>query len=85
MMADYDSNMIKPVEGLQSITGLTPAKRRDERKRRQQFNQESQEKDEQLMNESAEDEEQDMDTPSEGGTENRDNMNSGSTGIDYCA
>jgi hypothetical protein len=83
MMADYDSNMIKPVEGLQSITGLTPAKRRDERKRRQQFRQESQEKDEQLVNESAQ--QQDLDNPTEGGTENRDNMNSGSTGIDYCA
>lgn len=83
MMADYNSNMIKPVEGLQSITGLTPAKRRDERKRRQQFQQENQGKDEQLMNESVE--QQDKDDPSEGGAEDRDNMNSGTTGIDYCA
>ncbi len=82
MMADYDSNMIKPVEGLQSITGLTPAKRRQERKRRQQFNKESEEKDEQLINESAE---QDMDNTSEVWTEKPDNMNSETTGIDYCA
>jgi hypothetical protein len=83
MMADYNSNMIKPVEGLQSITGLTPAKRRDERKRRQQLQQEGQDKDEQLMNESVE--QQDKDDPSEEWTEDRDNMNSGTTGIDYCA
>lgn len=82
-MADYNSNMIKPVEGLQSITGLTPAKRRDERKRRQQFQQENQDEDEQLMNESVE--QQDKDDPSEGWTEDRGNMNSGTTGIDYCA
>jgi hypothetical protein len=83
MMADYDSNLIKPVEGLQSITGLTPAKRREERKRRQQLDQESEEKDEQQMDESAE--EQDMDNPSEDWTENPDNINSENTGIDYCA
>lgn len=82
-MADYNSNMIKPVEGLQSITGLTPAKRRDERKRRQQLQQEDQDKDEQQMNESVE--QQDKDDPSEEWTEDRDNMNSGTTGIDYCA
>ncbi len=83
MMADYDSNMIKPVEGLQSITGLTPAKRREERKRRQQFQQESEEKDEQQLNESAD--QQDLDNPSEVWTENQDNLNSDTTGIDYCA
>jgi len=82
-MADYNSNMIKPVEGLQSITGLTPAKRRDERKRRQQFKQENRDEDEQVMNESAQ--QQDVDNPSEEWTENPDNMNSGTAGIDYCA
>ena len=82
-MVDYDSNIIKPVEGLQSIIGLTPAKRREERKRRQQFKQESEEKDEQMKNES--DETQDMDNTSEGWAENQDKMNSESTGIDYCA
>ncbi|MHC4725994.1 MAG: hypothetical protein ACYS17_02105 [Planctomycetota bacterium] len=83
MMADYDSNIIKPVEGLQSVTGLTSAKRREEKNRRQQLKQESQEKEEQLMNES--DEQQDMDDSSEGWNEKQYNMNSGSTGIDYCA
>jgi len=83
MMADYDSNMIKPVEGLQSITGLTPAKRREERKRQQQFHQENEDKDEQQMNQSVE--QQDMDNPSEVLTENRANLDSDSTGIDYCA
>lgn len=83
MMAEYDSNMIKPVEGLQSITGLTPAKRRQERKRRQQLNQESEQKDEQLTNESAQ--QRNMDDNSEEWTENRDNMNPESNRIDYRA
>jgi len=39
-MADYDSNLIKPVKGLQNITGLTPTRRREDGKRRQQFHQE---------------------------------------------
>ncbi len=34
-MADNDFNMVKPVESLQNISGLSPAKRREERKRRQ--------------------------------------------------
>ena len=82
-MADYDSNLIKPVEGLQSIAGLKPAKRREERKRRQQFNQESEQKDEQQMNESVE--LQDTDNTSGDWAENPENLNSESTGIDYCA
>jgi hypothetical protein len=40
-MADYDSNLIKPVQGLQNIGGLSPAKRRKERKRRRQVPAES--------------------------------------------
>lgn len=35
-MADNDSNTIKPVESLQNIPILTPAKRRDQRTQRQQ-------------------------------------------------
>lgn len=35
-MADNDSNTIKPVESLQNIPVLTPAKRRDQRTQRQQ-------------------------------------------------
>jgi hypothetical protein len=81
-MADYNSNMIKPVEGLQSITGLTPAKRREERRRRQQLNQENEEKDEQKMDESFG--EQDMNQDEEL-AEKRVDLNPDSTGIDYCA
>ncbi|MGD8501044.1 MAG: hypothetical protein PVJ86_10380 [Phycisphaerales bacterium] len=73
-MADYDSNMIKPVEGLQNITGLTPARRREERKRRQQSNQENREKDESTADE---------ETLPQGQTENGNDQDS--TGIDYCA
>ena len=35
-MADSDSNIIKPVESLQNVPVLTPAKRREQRKQRQQ-------------------------------------------------
>jgi hypothetical protein len=35
-MADSDSNIIKPVETMQNLPGVTPAKRREERKRRQE-------------------------------------------------
>ena len=31
-MADKDSSMVKPVESLQNIGGVTPAKRREKRK-----------------------------------------------------
>jgi len=34
-MADNNHNIIKPVESLQNITGITAAKRREERKKRQ--------------------------------------------------
>ncbi len=81
-MADYDSNMIKPVEGLQSITGLTPAKRREKRKRRQLYK-ENEEKDEQQLNGSVE--EQDEVNPSDEWAEDQDNQNSDSTGVDYHA
>ena len=82
-MADYNSNMIKPVEGLQSITGLTPAKRREERKRRRQLQQENQEQGEQQLNESVD--EQDIDNPDQKWTGNQGDRNSDSIGIDYCA
>lgn len=36
-MENYDSNMIKPVDGLQSIIALTPAKRREQRRRKQEM------------------------------------------------
>ena len=34
-MPDYNSNIIKPVENLQNIPSLAPAKDREQRKRRQ--------------------------------------------------
>lgn len=40
-MDNYDSNMIKPVDGLQNITGLAPARRREQRRRKQNFDSES--------------------------------------------
>ena len=82
-MADYDSNTIKPVEGLQSITGLTPAKRREERKQRRQLQQENEKEGEQQLDESVD--EQDMADSPEKQTENRANRNHDDTRIDYCA
>ena len=82
-MADYDSNMIKPVEGLQSITGLTPAKRREERKRRRQLHQENEEEGEQQLDDSVD--EQDMNNSGRVWTENQSDRNSDNTRIDYCA
>ncbi len=85
-MADYDSNMIKPVEGLQSITGLTPAKRREERKRRQQLHQENEEEGESAkggLDESVD--EQDMNNSDREWTEKQSDRNSDNTRIDYCA
>ena len=73
-MADYDSNMIKPVESLQNITGLTPAKRREERKRRQQLSEHKKEKDESVEGET--------DTPQEWKEHGNDQD---SDGIDYRA
>ncbi len=40
MIADNDFNIIKPVEGLQNIAGLTPVKHREQRKRRQDLHEE---------------------------------------------
>jgi hypothetical protein len=85
-MADYDSNMIKPVESLQNIAGLTPAKRREERKRRQQLPKEDKQK-----NESAEDEtNESVDELAKGrvnqlkeGTVTKNGRDDGR--IDYCA
>jgi len=51
-MADKDYNIIKPVEGLQNITGLTPTRRREQRKRRQDLNKENKEEAEQELNDS---------------------------------
>jgi len=53
-MADSDLNIIKAVEALPSIQGLTPARQRQERRRREQPDEHSgSEPDEELANEAA--------------------------------
>jgi len=73
-MADYNSNLIKPVQGLQNIAGLAPAERRRERGRRRQLPDERAEHEESVPDEQA--------SPQEG-IENSDDRNN--SGIDYCA
>ena len=87
-MADYDSNMIKPVEGLQNITGLSPAKRREQKKRRQQLHEENEEEDkstESGSNESVDESTQGRGNLPEEQTANEDDPNPDNLGIDYCA
>ncbi|MHC4570552.1 MAG: hypothetical protein ACYS0C_00550 [Planctomycetota bacterium] len=75
-MADKDSNIIKPVESLQNITGLTPARRREERKRRQDLHKKQEQEIEEEPNETID--EQNL---SDELTENENGQNT----IDYCA
>jgi len=75
-MADYDSNLIKPVESLQNISGLAPVKHREERKRRQQLHHEDNEKDETT---------QDQEAQPEKKSDVESDINTESIGIDYCA
>jgi hypothetical protein len=75
-MTDYDSNMIKPVDSLKNISGLTPVKHREERKSRQQLQHENDEKDETLKGE---------ETLPEEKVGNESDIKSDSIGIDYCA
>jgi len=75
-MADNDSNTIKPVESLQNIPVLTPAKRREQRKHRQQTHRENKEYSEQEQNSLADQQELDAEL-----TENENDQNT----IDYCA
>ena len=79
-MADKDLNIIKPVNGLQNIAGLTPAKRREERKRRQNLHEKKQKESEQKLNESVD--QQDLSNEL---TKNKNGNNPDDTGIDYCA
>jgi hypothetical protein len=74
-MADYDTNLIKPVQGLQNVAGLAPAKRRKDRNRRRQSHEKGKER-----NELAEDAEAAL--PQER-AEDKDEKDGG--GIDYCA
>ncbi|MDH4240168.1 MAG: hypothetical protein OEW48_11450 [Phycisphaerae bacterium] len=78
-MADNDSNTIKPVESLQNIPVLTPAKGREQRRHHQQTHRGNKEDSEQEQNSLVE--EQDL------GEEISENENdrSASGGIDYCA
>ncbi len=78
-MADNDSNTIKPVESLQNIPVLTPAKRREQGKRRQQLHKGNKEHPEQEQNNLADEQNLDVEL-----TENE-NDQSASGGIDYCA
>jgi len=75
-MADNDSNTIKPVESLQNIPVLTPAKRREQGKRRQPLHKGNKEHSEQEQNNLAD--EQDLDVEL---TENENDRDT----IDYCA
>jgi len=76
-MADYDSNLIKPVDALKNITGLDPVKHRKERKRRQKLHHENEGKDESAGEEET--------PPEERTTGNKRDINSDDIGIDYCA
>jgi len=78
-MADNDYKTIKPVESLQNIAGLTPAKRREERKRRQNLptdHKEERESTEGGLNESVEPENHDSEL-----TDDENDRHS----VDYCA
>ncbi len=87
-MADYDFDMIKPVEGLQNVTGLNPAKRREERRRQRQFrdqkgNQNESDNDDSNLNVDISDEEKD--SLSEELTGKDENRGIESPGIDFRA
>jgi hypothetical protein len=79
-MADKDLNIVKPVDGLQNIAGLTPARRREERKRRQNLHEKKQKESEQKLNESVD--QQDLSNEL---TKNKNGDNPDDVGIDYCA
>ena len=73
-MADYDTNLIKPVQGLQNIAGLAPAKRREERKSRRQSHENDTEQDEIA---------EDVEVTAQEQTQHKGQKDGG--GIDYCA
>lgn len=75
-MADKDYNIIKPVGGLQNIAGLTPTRRREQRKRRHDLHKENNEESEQELNGSIADK-----AVSSELTEDEEDQHS----IDYCA
>ena len=71
-MADTDFNIIKPVESLQNVQGLSPTRLRDDRRRRKPSKQHQ---------ESSEDQEQ----PDDSGEEQKLPRSGESHAIDYCA
>ncbi len=75
-MADSDSSIIKPVDSLLSIPTVTPAGRRENRKRRQQPQKGDKEYSEQEQNSSADE----KDSQSE-----LDESENDRNTIDYCA
>jgi hypothetical protein len=79
-MVDKDSNIIKPVDSLHNIAGVTPTRRREERKRRQDSYRKKEQKPQQELNEPVD--EQNLNDKS---TENENGRNSDTTGIDYRA
>ena len=74
-MADYDSNLIKPVDSLKNVTGTDPIKQHEERKHRQQLNPGKEEKDKTRQGKDS----------SQKQVSNEIDINSGGVGIDYCA
>jgi hypothetical protein len=82
-MAENDLNMVKPVESLQNISGLSPAKRREERKRRQDTSGQEKEDSEQQPAEFIE--ESKPSGKSARGTQGVKNRQQDNAGIDYRA
>jgi len=75
-MANNDSSIIKPVEGMQNIAGLTPARRREQDKQQRNLHEEKSGESEQETNELVD--EQDLNNEL---TVNAEDKNT----IDYCA
>ena len=75
-MAEYYSNLIKPVDSLQNISALTPVKYREERKHREHLQHEESEKDETVQDET---------TLTEEKARQENDINPEGIGIDYCA
>jgi len=77
-MADNVHNIIKPVEGLQNIAGLSPTKRREKRKKRQNLHEQEDRQRELAEDELNESSEEDIGNKiAENGRDKR--------SIDYCA
>lgn len=74
-MVDSNYNMIKPIEALQNITGLTQVKQRKERDRQEKQKKSSQHEHEQMPDESVE-----IDAENE-----IDEQQNDPHSIDYCA